>query len=160
MKEIPLTQGKVALVDDEDYEWLNQWKWCAYKNKNTFYAARHTKTENGKQTMIRMHIEVIGKREGLITDHINGNGLENRRENLRHVTRRQNGQNRHDERSSKHPGVSWYKRDKNWQATIQVNGKRKHLGYFSNEADAFRAYCSAVKSLGESMLPEYMKGVI
>jgi hypothetical protein len=143
-KQISLTQGLFALVDDADFEWLNQHKWCALKERNTFYAVRTSKTVNGKRTTIYMHIEIIGRKEGLMTDHINGNGLDNRRENLRHVTHRQNGQNRHDETTSKYPGVYWYKRDKKWTASIRINGRRKYLGYFINEADASAAYYRAV----------------
>ena len=144
MKKLPLTQGQVAIVDDADYEWLSQWKWYAAKICNIFYAVRQAKRVNGKQKNIFMHAEIIGRKEGLEIDHINGNGLDNRRENLRHVTHRENGQNRHDKRSSKYPGVCWHKRDFNWQATIRLNGKAKYLGSFINEEDAFAAYCRAV----------------
>lgn len=147
MKQIPLTQGLFALVDDDDYEWLNQWKWCAAKDRNVFYARRNSKRVNGKQTPIHMHIEIIGRKEGLVTDHINGDGLDNRRENLRHVTNRQNQQNRHNERSSKYPGVYWYKRDGKWATRIWVGSRRLWLGCFAIEADAYQAYYKAVNSL-------------
>ncbi len=107
-KEIPLTQGLVAIVDDADYEYLSQFKWCARKAGNTYYAVRQ---ENKR--FICMHIQIIGRRPGLEIDHIDGNGLNNRRSNLRFVTLRQNQQNRLYRRYSKYHGVSWDK----------VNGK-------------------------------------
>ncbi|MCK9460667.1 MAG: HNH endonuclease [Proteobacteria bacterium] len=152
MKEIPLTQGKVALVDDDDFEWLSQWKWCAIKHWNTFYAMRMSKTVNGKRENIQMHHAIIGKKEGLVTDHINGNGVDNRRENLRHVTHRQNGQNRHHEKTSKYLGVHWHKPLNKWLAQIQINGQKKHLGVFKDEQAAYHAYYNAVTALGETIL--------
>jgi len=151
MKEIQLTQGKVALVDDADYEWLNQWKWCANKAKSCIYAAR-TWRENGKKITRRLHTEIMGKKEGLEIDHINGNKLDNRKENLRFVTRRQNMQNLHTIRASKYPGVGWHNHNKKWRARIKTNGKEKLLGYYTNEEDAFKAYCDAVNELGEIIL--------
>lgn len=153
MKEIPLTQGKFALVDDDDYDWLNQWKWYANKGGNTFYACRHPNVASGKRTIITMHVDIMGKKEGLVTDHINGNGLDNRRINLRHVTHRQNLQNRHGERSSKYPGVQWKKIQGGfWTAQFRHKEKCKHLGCFSDELDAYNAYCKAISELGEIML--------
>jgi len=152
MKQIPLTQGLFALVDDKDFEWLSQWKWFTYKHRNTFYAKRMSKTADGKRTTTLMHVEIIGRRKGLITDHITGVGLDNRRENLRHVTQRQNLQNLHIETSSKYPGVYWHKQKSKWHAVIRVNGKRKHLGYFTGELEAFDAYRKAAETLGDFVL--------
>jgi hypothetical protein len=143
-KEISLTQGKFAIVDDDDYGYLNQWRWHASKQRNSFYAQRTSKPINGERAItIYMHIEIIGRKEGFEIDHINGEGLDNRRENIRHVTHRQNLQNRHDETSSEYPGVYWYKRDRKWRAMIWLNGKKRHLGCFTNEQEAFTAYCKA-----------------
>ena len=103
-KKIELTQGKFAIVDDGDFEWLNQHKWSAQKGRNTYYAIRGVR-ENGKHKRIYMHIEILGKKNGLQIDHMNGNGIDNRRTNLRHVTSRQNRQNLHINKSSKYPGV-------------------------------------------------------
>ncbi len=153
MKEIPLSQGKVAIVDDTDYEWLNQWKWYAHKGTNTFYVTRHSKKASGKRKAILMHIEIIGKREGLMTDHINGNGLDNRRENLRHVTRRQNAQNQcHRNASSRYPGVSWSKWHSKWIVNFRVDSKLKYLGLFVNELAAAEAYNKALGERGEVTL--------
>lgn len=90
MKEIPLTRGYVALVDDEDYNWLNQWKWCADGNG---YA---TRSVGGKRTQkkLYMHRLVNKTPEGLQTDHINRNRCDNRKENLKAVTPKENQQNK------------------------------------------------------------------
>ena len=146
MKKIPLTQGLFALVDDDDYEWLMQWKWQAYKHCNTFYARRFV-TKNKRRATIRIHQQILGIRLGMITDHKDGNGLNNQRHNLRHVTVRQNAQNRHIKKTSKYPGVHWEKRSERWQAQIGLNGRRKHLGYFTDERDAFSAYKEAVQAM-------------
>ena len=153
IKQIPLTQEKFALVDDEDYEYLNQWKWCAYKAGKCFYATRSCGIPNStKRFLLLMHHAVIGKKEGLEVDHINGNGLDNRRENLRHVTHRQNAQNKHINKSSKYPGVCWSKNAKAWESGARINGKIKYLGYYPSEIEAFNAYCAALVAINETVL--------
>ena len=152
MREIPLTQGKYALVDDEDYGRLKGYKWFARKDKNAFYASRKSPRVNGRQTMIQMHHEVIGQpQKGFETDHRDNNGLNNQRSNLRHVTRRQNQQNR-KYGSSKYPGVSWIKTRRKWLAQITINGINKNLGGFKTELLAFNAYRQAVEQLGEQVV--------
>ncbi len=154
MKEIELTQGKVVLVDDCDYERLNRFKWGAHKDGKTFYAKRTSPKINGKQHVIQMHHEIIGRPpRGLMTDHKDGNGLINLRNNLRYVTSRQNNQNRKNmKQSSQYPGVCWHKLRRKWIAMILINGNRKHLGCFTDEKEAFKSYKKAVESLGERML--------
>ena len=150
MKEIFLTQGKVALVDDEDFERLNQFKWQAVKNGKTIYGTR-----SKQQCIIYMHHEIIGKPpKGFETDHGNGNGLDNQRYNLKFVTHRQNCQNKKNgkKKTSQYPGVCWKKRTRKWQVGIQINGKNKHLGYFVDEKKAFEVYEQAVKNIGETII--------
>lgn len=149
MKEIPLSRGLVALVDDEDYETLNRYKWSAKLSNGIFYAARSAKREDGKKTTVYMHHELIGKKKGLHVDHSDGNSLNNQRYNLNHVTPRQNAQNRHMPRSSTLPGVSWNKRAKKWVAQIRINNRIKHLGYYINEYDAYLDYKKAVEKYEE-----------
>ena len=160
MKEIGLTQNQVTLVDDEDFEKLNQWKWYAVKQAKTFYAVRHSSSINGERYTICMHWEIIGKPpKGFVNDHRNGQGLDNQRHNLRHVTRRQNGQNLQNiKKSSQYPGVSWAKHRQKWSAQITINGINKHLGLFAIEVDAFEVYRDAVYALGETMNEEYQIG--
>lgn len=145
MQEIMLTQGKVALVDDCDYEELNKHKWCACKCRNTFYAKR-CKTIDGKRTTLYMHNIILGEKHGLVIDHKNGNGLDNRKENIRHTTVRGNNCNKHIMKSSKYPFVHWRKDKKLWQSTVRINNKTKHIGYFKEE---IKAYNKAILFLKE-----------
>ncbi len=158
MKKIALTQKQVALVDSCDFERLNQFKWYANKLGNTFYAMRNSSRITGKRHSILMHHEVIGRPpKGLMIDHRNRQGTDNRQENLRLVTHRQNCQNQKKqktEKTSRYTGVCWHKEKERWMAQIQINKKIKYLGYFKNEKDAFRAYKKAVNELGEKMLGE------
>lgn len=148
MKRIPLTRGKYAIVDDEDYKWLSQWKWYARQNKRWgFYARTNSKYIMGEPRFgIEMHRFIIGAKRGQIVDHINRNTLDNRKENLRFVTYSQNCINAKPRTDgvSKFKGV--YSRDKKtyplhpWVAQIKYKKKTYNLGYFSTEEDAARAY--------------------
>ena len=147
-RRIPLTQGKYAIVDPDDYERLNKHKWHAVKQVNTFYASRRINLgkNNGKNVM--MHREIIDPPDHLVVDHINHTGLDNRKANLRPATRRQNSYNRihfRKSRSSKYTGVSFKKQKKKWVAQIGFNGKVIHLGSFKKEIDAAKAYDKAAK---------------
>jgi len=157
MKEINLTQGQVALVDDEDYEELNKYKWFAHDNYGwTFYARRTGRKADGKRYLIQMHRVILNAPKDMFVDHIDSNGLNNQRSNLRLCTNQQN--NRHarpySNGSSKFKGVCWHKRIKEWQANIRIDGKLKHIGYFKNEKDAALAYnVKALEYFGEFALP-------
>lgn len=95
MKTIPLTQGKVALVDDEDYEELSRFKWCATKNRRgKFYAVRGGPRAGGGSPTVQMHVVIAGTPAGMDTDHIDGDSLNNQRSNLRICTRAENLSNR------------------------------------------------------------------
>ena len=152
MREIPLTQGLVALVDDEDYPSLMKYKWYAHKENHTFYAQRQSQRVAGKQSVIRMHREIMGAHKGIELDHINGNGLDNRKENLRVVTRRENSQNKHTPKTSKFPGVCWHPISGKWLAQIRVGKKRHHLGLIEDEEAAYEAYKNAVKEFTGKIL--------
>jgi hypothetical protein len=147
-RRIPLTQEKYAIVDPEDFERLNKHKWHASKWGNTFYAIRCAGPRN-KTKYIRMHREIIHPPDHLVVDHINHNGLDNRKANIRPATRAQNNYNRlnikSDNSSSKYKGVSWRKRRKRWRACIYFNGKYRFLGYFKDEIQAAKAYDKAAK---------------
>lgn len=114
---IPLTQGKFTIVDAEDYNWLSQYKWYASKCKNTFYACR---VEGG--TTIRMHREIMRAPKGLICDHIDHNGLHNRKGNLRLCTNAQNSYNQQPcaNGTSKYKGVSRHKCSGKWSAGLDA----------------------------------------
>jgi hypothetical protein len=152
MKRIKLTQGKFALVSDEDYEFLSQWKWCACKDHKTFYAVRGLPGVNGKPTTIKMH-RVIAERIGIKNpDHKDQNGLNNQRSNLREATQSQQiaNQNLRRNNTSGYKGVSWFKRAEKWRAYIRVSRKQIYLGLFMDIKDAAKAYNkAALKYFGE-----------
>ena len=147
-RTIPLTQGKVAIVDAADYERLVQWKWHAMKNRRNWYVVRKERLADGKKRNIYMHREVLRLNygDGEKSDHINGDGLDNRRANLRQATHAQNQRNSRKQlnNTSGYMGVSWHKQSKRWEARIVVDGKRIHLGLFDDPVDGARAYDDAV----------------
>lgn len=141
MKLIPLTQGLFAKVDDEDFDYLSQFKWCSQKNNNgkVIYAIRNTPRVNGKQKTIRMHIEIMGFK-GI--DHVDHDGLNNQKLNLRAASKSQNSMNTKKiaNVSSIYKGVCWSKTKNKWVAQITLNLKVMHIGYFSSELEAAKAY--------------------
>lgn len=152
-KEIPLTQDKVTLVDIENYDYLNQWKWFADKDrKNSIFYAKRSVLKNGKQTTLKMHREILKPPKDMEIDHKNRDGLDNRKCNLRLCNRSQNQMNKEIQRNntSSYKGVSWHERGKKWQAYIRKDYKRKHLGLFNIKEEAALAYNeAAIKSFGE-----------
>lgn len=148
MKEIQLTQGQVALVDDEDFEKINQFKWCAFKGRNSFYAMRGISI-SGQSNTVYMHCAILN---GKGVDHIDHNGLNNQKSNLRFCTRSENGMNRtkHASASSTYKGVCFHKGTKKWRTKIRISGREIYLGYFASEADAAKAYNEkAIELFGE-----------
>ena len=140
MKKIKLTQGKFAIVDNEDYEWLNQWKWCY--NSDGYTARGQWDPVTKKIITILMHRLIMNAKKGEEVDHANHNTLDNRKCNLRICTKFQNMQNSklQKNRSSKYKGVCWHKDNKKWKAYITYEGKRIHLGYYDIEEEAARVY--------------------
>ena len=139
--------GKVALVDDEDYEWLRQWKWSAGKSPTSWYARRNGASP--KRERIYLHRLILAAQPGQQVDHINGDGLDNRRCNLRLCTRAQNNRNRGKgpTNTSGYKGVCWDKKAQRWRAAIWLNGKYKFLGHFDAPKDAALAYDEAALRL-------------
>lgn len=149
MKKIKLTQGQVALVDDEDFEWLNQWKWYALKDHLTFYAVRKSSMVN-RQTrqLIRMHRIILDSQNGELVDHKDHNGLNNQRSNIRPCTQSQNHQNRISRvGTSRFKGVSWRKGRNRWLVNIATGDRKRYVGMFKNELDAAMAYNSIAAEL-------------
>jgi len=145
MKEIKLTRGLVALVDDEDYRELNQYKWFADPTKKTYYAKRTVRKNKDKRQSIYMHRQILGEiTKGFMTDHIDSNGLNNQKLNLRVVNNRENCYYKSTATSSIYPGVCWDKSNKRWRASIRINKVRKQLGSFIDEKEAAQAYQDAV----------------
>ncbi len=138
MKEIKLTKGRVAFVDDEDFEYLNQWKWhySMGRNENDGYAKRGVNLGNKKTKTIQMHRVVMNLKEGdgKMVDHKDRNKLNCQKNNLRLANRSQNGNNRIPTGASKYLGVSLIRRKKNnsiyWTAHGTLNKKRISLGQF------------------------------
>lgn len=139
MKLIELTQNLFAKVDDEDFEYLNQWKWYAKKDGHKIYAARNL-YENKKCKIILMHCVLLNNK-GI--DHIDGDGLNNQKNNIRLATKTQNRANTNKIRkhtSSIYKGVYRKKTNKKWQAEICANKIKIYLGSFDNELEAAKAY--------------------
>jgi hypothetical protein len=143
MKIIPVGKENHALIDDEDYELVKNYRWCECVKKGTTYAAACI---NGK--MVLLHRLILGVTDPkLEVDHINGIGLNNIRANLRVCTRQQNSFNRGSQKntSSKYVGVSFNKRTKSWAAAIGFNRKVINLGRYKDEVEAAKAYNEAAK---------------
>ena len=160
MKLIPLTHGLFAQVDDADFDWLNQWKWCAVSNYSKYkraYAARSVK-EGPKWRTVRMHRLILGITDSeVLGDHRNGDSLDNRRSNLRTATPQQNSFNQRISRSNKSgfKGISYDQNTGSWQAKITVNRRHKYLGRFKTPAEAAQAYTNAAQEIhGEFFNPE------
>jgi hypothetical protein len=139
MKTINLTQGKVTLVDDWNYDWLNEWKWYAWKHRNTYYAVRNISRDDGMQAKEWMHRVIMQTPKEKLTDHQDRNGLNNQEYNLRPATNSQNQYNKKGWGKSKYKGVC-LRKDGYIISKININHKRIHLGYFKTEELAARAY--------------------
>ena len=145
MKMIPLTKGYSAVVDDEDYQHLSLTKWRSNIHDGKIYAICNVR-RGGKYTAEYMHRIITCAPFGKVVDHINGDTLDNRKENLRVCSDSQNSQNRRQVRSnSGFKGVSFYRNYGNWEANIQVNKKKIKLGYFSDKYEAALAYDRAAR---------------
>lgn len=146
--EIELTQGKTALIDDEDWPLVSGHSWHAKRDDSgTYYAAtkvRDPSAHNGQRSLM-MHQIILPPQLGFLPDHVDGNGLDNRRANLRYATVGQNNGNRRSSGSgSNYKGVSFRRgRRKPWQAEITLNRRKRYLGCYLTEADAAKAYDEA-----------------
>lgn len=149
MRTIQLTQGKVALVEDEDYERIAANDWCAHKERRRWYAVRR-RPGGG---IIRMHREILGAPDGMEVDHVDGDGLNNQRANMRLATTKQNAANKKKQRpgetTSKYIGVSSPKITTRrptrwWRAMARLGGKYTFIGAYRDEIDAARAYDRAI----------------
>lgn len=149
---VPLTQGRVTIIDDEDENRVSQYKWCAYKHKdkNTWYATHNFKTIEGTFYGQDLHRFIMNAKPGIQIDHKDGNGLNNQKSNLRFCNNTENHQNQKKSKTyngkpttSIHKGVVWYKKEKRFRSRISIDGKRIHLGWFKNEIEAAKSYDKA-----------------
>ena len=150
MKTIKLTRGQVALVDDADFELLNQYKWSLAIGSNAGYSF-YAKTRIKNKT-VYMHRMILNPTDKQTVDHDNGNGLDNRRSNIRLCNSSQNQANRGRQKNcnSGFKGVSWHKEQRKWVAWIQFSKKHIYLGRFDNKIGAAVAYDNAaIKYHGE-----------
>ena len=152
VKKIKIYGGKITLVDDEDYDQLNQYKWqLDSSGKGEGYARTNLYT-NKKTIVKRMHQFLIDTPKGMQTDHIDRNSLNNQKSNLRIVTRSQNNMNRSKQNGClhKYKGVKFHKKLDKWEARIKKDKKLYYLGLFKNEIDAAKAYNKkAIEFFGE-----------
>lgn len=143
-REIPVGHGMFALVDAQDYDWLSRWNWHTRKYRNgATYAIRNALLGQGEEMRyVAMHREIMQPPEGATVDHVNQNGLDNRRGNLRLCDKAQNGWNRGATKRSttKVKGVHFLKRTGRYQAQIMIRGKRTHIGYYATLEEAKDAY--------------------
>jgi hypothetical protein len=150
--KILLSRGLFAIVDEEDYERLSKYNWCANVNHRTVYADRADFTD-GKKATVKMHREILGLKRGdkRVVDHINHNGVDNRKCNLQIITHAENIKNqspRQEKPDSIYTGVVYRVSEaKKWLARIHVNGRYKKIGYFNNEMDAAKAYDEEAKRI-------------
>ena len=166
MKEIPLTKGMVALVDDDVWEWAKQYSWYAETggdNQTTAYARRRIR-ENGKARYVYLHRVIMNAKPGQQVDHINNNGLDCRRVNLRLCTDAQNHYNKPKPNiitTSRFKGVCLEKRTGKWIAGGKHNWKRYNLGVYKTEEEAAAVYDKwAIEHFGEFALTNAMLGLL
>lgn len=147
VREIRLSRGMVALVDEEDYERVAQFRWSADVIGGKCYAVRWQRREDGTKAKVYMHRLLMDAPKGTEVDHRDGDGRNNTRGNMRLATHAENGRNRSADRDSSTgiKGISWDKDARKWQAGIGVNGKRIALGRFDTPEAAHAAYAEASK---------------
>lgn len=144
MKEIELTQGQVAIVDDEDYEYLSSWKWYARKRRNTYYAL--TSIYKPRKTLF-MHRVILRATDGFMVDHKNGNGLDNRKENIRLCTNAQNQHNRFFRKGKfGYKGICEVAPGR-YQAKAVYLGRNFTTKYYKSAKEAAYAYDAMAKEL-------------
>ena len=151
-RRIHLTEGKFAIVDPQDFYKFNNFEWCLKEERKCFYAVRFNNRCGKNSTIVSMHRLIMNPTDGLLVDHKNRDGLDNRRENLRIATHSQNECNKLQKKntSSQFMGVSFDKHRGKWSSSIGFELKKIWLGRFDSEIDAAKAYdATAKKYFGE-----------
>lgn len=148
--QVALSHGLFALVDECDLQTLSEYRWYPYKSYRTYYAVGHKLRPPNRLKRVQMHVLIMGKQpKGMLIDHINGNGLDNRRANLRFATPTENSQNQRKrvECTSDFKGVDFDRYKLRWRARIFLNGECIYLGRYQHETDEARAYDNAARRL-------------
>lgn len=143
---IPLTRGNEAVIDAADVALTAGYRWFSHAGRHTVYASRNEKVGE-RRSMVLLHRVILSAPAGMLVDHIDGDGLNNRRSNLRLATAAENCRNQrlHKDSSSGLKGVSWHESANKWVAQIWANGKNNYLGVFSCPERAHAAYLEAAK---------------
>lgn len=145
MKTIALSQGFVALVDDEDFEALSRHRWFVLRSARSAYARRQAAV-GGRRVHLLMHRIILDAPSGMLVDHRNRDGLDNRRSNLRLCSPTDNARNRGAiVGASRYKGVAWDKNRGRWQVRLWIGGRQRSMGCFDSEVDAALAYDEAVR---------------
>lgn len=146
---VRLSQGLEAIIDASDAELIGAFNWFAMPRPHTNYAFANKEKANGKRCALLMHRLIMGESSNLFVDHINRNGLDNRRCNLRFATPQQNCANSTTRRDNKSgvKGVGWRKDRQKWRAQITVNGRSKSLGHYDTRDEAANAYKAAARKI-------------
>jgi hypothetical protein len=145
--EVPLSKGKMALVDADDWERLSRYKWYAWKNPSSgrFYAKSTFWIPGEKKSVSIMMHSLIVMGIGADTDHANTNSLDNRKLNLRPASRSQNNANKAPIGERQFKGIYFWAARQKWVSGITANGKRRTLGYFDTPEDAAKCYDNAAR---------------
>jgi hypothetical protein len=152
MKTIKLTNGNFTLVDDNNFDYLNQWKWGVDKSTGYVRRVKYLKDGKNKQVTIYMHRLIAQTPKGFITDHWDLNKLNNQKNNLRICIQSDNCKNQslHKNNTSGYKGVSWNKLKNKWHVGIWLKRINIHIGYFKNKKEAAKAYdLASIKYHGE-----------
>lgn len=150
MKKIKLSKNKYALVDDDDFGKFSGFKWHLTNHSNrgfTEYIIRRVRLEDGRRKTIYLHREIMAAPTDKFVDHKNGDGFDNRKQNLRICSPAENNRNQSLKRNntSGFKGVDWVELKKKWRARIGVGGKRIMIGYFNSKLEAIEKYCESSK---------------
>jgi hypothetical protein len=157
-RSIPVGES-TAWVDQDDYAMVSKWRWHVSSGSRTLYATRNLHYRNGAHHQTSMHRMLMLPDPGLEVDHSNGNGLDNRRANLRTCTKRDNVRNQAPRGgASSYKGVHWHKRERVWHGRISYDGRLHHLGGFRDEIDAALAYdLAAIREFGEFARTNFLR---
>lgn len=154
-KKIPLSQGRDAIVDEQDFGALSRYRWF-FVGAGTGYAVRWARDAGGRRRLVYMHREILNAPPDKDVDHIDRDSLNNKRANIRVVARSLNNHNRRSWGRSRFKGVHWDARDNRWCATITLNGKNVKIGRFASEREAAMRYDErAREAYGEAAVTNF-----